>query len=145
MWYGDSTVALLSVIFIGFPWVDPFALLVFYGGLIAIPNEVFDAAKVDGANVLQRFLKIDIPLLFGQLKLLTILMFIEMVQAFEIVFLTTGGGPGSATYTPALELYFMATRLNKLGVASAIGIILFTIILTFTIIGLRSKKFKTTA
>ena len=63
-----------------------------------------------------------------------------MVQAFEIVFLTTGGGPGTATYTPALELYFMATRLNNLGVASAIGIILFVIILIITILNLRYKK-----
>ena len=90
-----------------------------------------------------RFFKIDIPLLFGQFKLLFILTFIEMVQAFEIVFLTTVGGPGSATYTPALELYFMATRLNNLGVASAIGIILFTIILVITIINLRYKRFET--
>ena len=143
VWYGDSKIALLSVIFIGFPWVDPFALLVFYGGLISISNEIFDAAKVDGAGIIHRFFKIDIPLLFGQFKLLFILTFIEMVQAFEIVFLTTGGGPGSATYTPALELYFMATRLNNLGVASAIGIILFTIILVITIINLRYKRFET--
>ena len=143
VWYGDSKIALLSVIFIGFPWVDPFALLVFYGGLISISNEIFDAAKVDGAGIINRFLKIDIPLLFGQFKLLFILTFIEMVQAFEIVFLTTGGGPGTATYTPALELYFMATRLNNLGVASAIGIILFVIILIITILNLRYKKFET--
>ena len=66
-----------------------------------------------------------------------------MVQAFEIVYLTTGGGPGSSTYTPALELYFMATRLNKLGVASAIGIILFIIILIITIFNLKYKRFET--
>ena len=137
VWYGDANVSLASIIFIGFPWVDPFALLVFYGGLISISGEVIDATKVDGATTIRRFWHVDLPLLFGQVKLLTILTFIAAVQTFELVFLTTGGGPGAATYTPALELYFMATRLDKLGVASAIGIILFVIILIGTIINLR--------
>lgn len=140
VWYGDARVALLSIIFIGFPWVDPFALLVFYGGLIGISDEVFDAAKVDGASGFRRFWHIDVPLLLGQARMLTILTFISTVQTFELVFLTTGGGPGSATYTPALELYLMATRLNKMGVASAIGIILFVIILAGTFFSYRSRR-----
>ncbi len=140
VWYGDASVALLSVIFIGFPWADPFALLVFYGGLISISDEIFDAAQVDGASGLRRFLHIDFPLLTGQFRLLTILTFIAMAQTFELVFLTTGGGPGASTYTPALELYYMATRLDKLGVASAIGIVLFVIILAGTLISYRARR-----
>ncbi len=140
VWYGDGRVALLSIIFIGFPWVDPFALLVFYGGLIGISDEIFDASRVDGASGLRRFWHIDVPLLLGQARMLTILTFIATVQTFELVFLTTGGGPGSATYTPALELYLMATRLNKMGVASAIGIVLFVIILAGTIFSYRARR-----
>lgn len=140
VWYGDARVALLAIIFIGFPWADPFALLVFYGGLIGISDEVFDAAEVDGASGLRRFFHIDLPLLFGQVRLLVILTFIATVQTFELVYLTTGGGPGASTYTPALELYLMATRLDKLGVASAIGIVLFAIILCGTIFTYRSRR-----
>jgi ABC-type sugar transport system permease subunit/outer membrane protein assembly factor BamB len=136
-WYGDANVALGSVIFIGFPWVSAFALLIFYGGLIGISEEIFDASRVDGANGLQRFLHIDLPMLTGQIKLLLILNFISAVQTFEVVYLTTGGGPGSATYTPALELYYMAMRMYNMGAASAIGMILFAIILAGTVVNMR--------
>ena len=136
-WYGDANVALGSVIFIGFPWVSAFAMLIFYGGLIGISEELFDASRVDGANGLQRFLHIDLPMLTGQIKLLLILNFISAVQTFEVVYLTTGGGPGSATYTPALELYYMAMRMYNMGAASAIGMILFAIILAGTVVNMR--------
>jgi ABC-type sugar transport system permease subunit len=136
-WYGDANVALGSIIFIGFPWVSAFALLIFYGGLIGISEEIFDASRVDGANGLQRFWHIDLPMLMGQIKLLLILNFISAVQTFEVVYLTTGGGPGSATYTPALELYYMAMRMYNMGAASAIGMILFMIILAGTVVNMR--------
>ncbi|MBX3014204.1 MAG: PQQ-binding-like beta-propeller repeat protein [Caldilineaceae bacterium] len=137
VWYGDANLALASVIFIGFPWVEAFSLLIFYGGLISISDEIFDAGKVDGANSWQRFWHLDLPLLLGQVKLLLILNFISAIQTFELVFLTTGGGPGAETYTPALELYYMAMRMDKLGVASAIGMVLFVIILIGTLVNMR--------
>lgn len=136
-WYGDANVALASIIFIGFPWVSAFALLIFYGGLIGISEEIFDASRVDGANGWQRFRYVDLPMLMGQVKLLVILTFINAVQTFEVVYLTTGGGPGAATYTPALELYYMAMRMYNMGAASAIGMILFVIILAGTIANMR--------
>ncbi|MEM7537372.1 MAG: PQQ-binding-like beta-propeller repeat protein, partial [Chloroflexota bacterium] len=137
VWYGDPNVALSSIIFIGFPWVNAFALLIFYGGLISISDEVIDSSRVDGASTWRRFWSIDLPLVMGQIKLLLILNFIQAVQTFELVFLTTGGGPGAATYTPALELYYMAMRMDRMGVASAIGMVLFLIILAGTIINMR--------
>ncbi len=140
VWYGDPKVALSSIIFIGVPWVNAFALLIFYGGLISLSDEIFDSSKVDGANVFRRFWSIDLPLLMGQVKLLLILNFINAVQTFELVFLTTAGGPGDATYVPALELYYMAMRMDRMGVASAIGMILFLIILAGTIINMRFVK-----
>ena len=137
VWYGDASVALGSIIFIGVPWVNAFALLIFYGGLISISNEIIDASLVDGASTWKRFWSIDLPLLMGQVKLLLILNFINAVQTFELVFLTTGGGPGAATYTPALELYYKAMRMDRMGIASAIGMILFIIILAGTVINMR--------
>ncbi len=137
VWYGDASVALGSIIFIGVPWVNAFALLIFYGGLISISNEIIDASLVDGASAWRRFWSIDLPLLMGQVKLLLILNFINAVQTFELVFLTTGGGPGASTYTPALELYYKAMRMDRMGIASAIGMILFFIILAGTIINMR--------
>ncbi|MEO6758335.1 MAG: PQQ-binding-like beta-propeller repeat protein [Saprospiraceae bacterium] len=142
-WLGNSDTALPAIITIGFPWVSPFALLVFYGGLVSIPDELFDAAKVDGANAWTRFWRIDIPMLMGQVRLLAILAFIGSMQEFQSIFLTTGGGPGNVTYTPALELYYQATRFNNFGLASAMGAILFFVILGGTILNLRSVRSQT--
>ena len=143
VWYGDASVSLGAIIFIGVPWVNAFALLIFYGGLISISNEIIDASLVDGASTWRRFWTIDLPLLMGQIKLLLILNFINAVQTFELVFLTTGGGPGAATYTPALELYYLAMRMDRMGVASAIGMILFIIILAGTVINMRYVRSST--
>jgi ABC-type sugar transport system permease subunit len=142
-WLGERDTALAAIIAIGAPWVSPLALLIFYGGLIGIPQELFDAAKVDGTTAWSRFWKIDIPLLMGQIRLLVVLTFIGSLQEFQLIFLTTGGGPGSATYTPALELYFQATRFNNFGLASAMGTFLFLIILVGTIINLRTIRSQT--
>jgi ABC-type sugar transport system permease subunit len=136
-WLGDTRTAIWSIVFIGFPWVSPFALLLFYGGLISIPVELLDAVKVDGAGSIRRFWYLDLPLLVGQIKLLLILGFIGGMQEFAVIFLTTEGGPYNATYTPALELYYQAMRFNNFGLASAMGTVLFVIILGGTILNLR--------
>jgi len=143
VWLGDERTAIWAIVFItngGFPWVTPFALLIFLGGLISIPADLFEAARVDGASGLRRFWKIDLPLLTGQIRLLLILSFIAGVQEFAAIFLTTGGGPGQATYTPALEMYFQATRFVNYGMASTIGSVLFLVILGGTLLNLRYVK-----
>jgi ABC-type sugar transport system permease subunit len=142
-WLGDKNTALPSIIAMGFPWISPFALLIFYGGLISISQELFDAAKVDGVTTLSRFWRIDLPLLMSQVKLLLILAFIGSVQEFQSIFLTTGGGPGDVTYTPSLELYYQATRFNNFGLASAMGTVLFLVILVGTILNLRYVRSQT--
>lgn len=142
-WLGDRSTAMSAIIAIGFPWISPFALLIFYGGLITIPQELFDAAKVDGATWWHRFTQIDIPMIMSQIKLLVILAFIGSLQEFQLIFLTTGGGPGNVTYTPALELYYNATRFNNYGLASAMGTFLFLMIMGGTIINLRYVRSQT--
>ncbi len=139
-WLGDADTAIWSIVFIGFPWVSAFALLIFYGGLISIPTDLFDSAALDGASTFRRILNIDLPLLLGQVRLLVILTFIATVQEFAAIFLTTGGGPGSSTYVPSLELYYQAVRFNNFGMASAIGTVLFIVIMAGTIINLRYVK-----
>lgn len=136
-WLGDPHTAIWSIVFIGFPWVGAFALLLFYGGLISIPVELFDAAKVDGASGPRRFWNLDLPLLMSQIKLLVILGFIGGVQEFALIYLTTEGGPFNATYVPALELYYQAMRFSNFGLASAIGTVLFIVILGGTVLNLR--------
>jgi len=136
-WLGEPGIALWSIIFMGIPWVGAFPFLIYYGGLISVPSELFDAAKVDGATSFQRFFNIDLPLLLGQIKLLIVLTYIGTMQDFTTIFIMTGGGPASSTYVPALQLYYSAMRFNKFGYASAIATVLFIVILIGTIINMR--------
>ena len=120
-WLGEENTALLAVILTGFPWVDIFAFLVYFGGLLAIGSEIFEAASVDGAGWLRRFWTIDLPSLGPQIRLVLFFTFLGSIQGFAGIFVLTGGGPGTATYVPALEMYVMISRSAEFGYASAIG------------------------
>lgn len=138
-WLGDEKTALGSIIMMGFPFVNSFAFLVLYGGLINIPGELFEAAKVDGSNPWWNFWHIHLPLLSPQLKMLIITTFIGSVQDYGGIYLLTQGGPGTSTYVPGLELYFAATKFGQYGYACAMGIVMFIVILIGSLINLRMK------
>lgn len=138
-WLGEESTALWSIIFMGFPFVNSFAFLVFYGGLINIPTDLFEAAKVDGSRPLWNFWHIHMPLISPQLKMLIITTFIGAVQDYGGVYLLTAGGPGTATYVPGLELYYAATKFGQYGYACAMGLVMFVVILIGSLINLRMK------
>ncbi|MFB3897240.1 MAG: carbohydrate ABC transporter permease [bacterium] len=139
-WLGDFDTALWAIIGIGFPWVGGMALLIYLAGLMAIPQEIYDATKVDGTTVFRRFIHIDLPLISGQIKLLLILTVIGTLQDFNAIYVLTGGGPGLATHVPALHLFYQAFRFNKFGYAASIGFVLFLVMLTFTILNMKFFK-----
>ena len=138
-WLGNEQTALGAIIFMGFPWVNSFAFLVFYGGLINIPSDLFEAAKVDGSRPTWNLTRIHLPLLMPQIKMIVITTFISSVQDYGGVLLLTNGGPGYATYVPGFELYLNATLLGQYGYACALGIVLFVVILAGTIVNLKMK------
>lgn len=138
-WLGDERTALWSIIFMGFPFVNSFAFLVYYGGLINIPTELFEAARVDGSNPFWNFTHIHLPLISPQLKMLIVTTFISAVQDYGGVYLLTGGGPGTATYVPGLELYYAATKFGQYGYACAMGLVMFVVILIGSLINMRMK------
>lgn len=139
-WLGETNTALTSIIFIGIPWISPFAFLVFYGGLIGIPNEIYEAGKLDGIGRFRRFFSLELPLLTAQVRLLLVLTFIGTMQEFNAIYLTTAGGPMDSTYVPALELYYSAAKFSDYGYASAIGVVLFAAILVGTLFQMRMKS-----
>jgi ABC-type sugar transport system permease subunit/outer membrane protein assembly factor BamB len=138
-WLGDEQTALWAVIGVGFPFVSAFAFLIFLGGLLNINPEYFDAAKVDGARWWSRFFHIDAPLLLPQFRILLFFAIIGTVQGFASIFILTRGGPGTATYVPALQMY-MRISDGDFGYASAIGVVLFVIILLMTLFILRFRR-----
>lgn len=138
-WLGDPATALGSIIMMGFPFVNSFAFLVFYGGLINIPGELFEAAKVDGSNPMWNFIHIHLPLISPQLKMLIITTFIGAVQDYGGIYLLTAGGPGTTTYVPGLELYYAATKFGQYGYACAMGLVMFVVIMIGSLINMRMK------
>lgn len=136
-WLGGTRTALISFMIMGFPWVSGVNVLIFLAGLQGIPGEIFDAALIDGATGIDRFLRIDLPLVMGQVKLLLILGVIGGLQAYVGQLVLTNGGPGYATMMPGLVMYQEAFTYNRIGYANAIGLITFLVILFFTYLNMR--------
>ena len=136
-WLGDSRTALLALIFIGFPWVSGFALLIFLAGLQNVPQDIWDAGEVDGARGLTRFLHLDLPLILPQVRLLSVLVAIGVIQGFGLPLVLTNGGPGYATMVPGLHMFNIAFVGTQMGYASAIGTAMFLVILAITYLNLR--------
>jgi raffinose/stachyose/melibiose transport system permease protein len=147
-WLGDPAIALYGVMVssspsplpgfsVGFPWVDAFALLIYTAGLQSIPGEILEAAAMDGAGARQRFLRIELPLILGQVRLLVVLVIINGLQNFTQILILTQGGPGEATTVPGLYLYQQAFISQRMGYASSIALVLFAIIVVLTAINVK--------
>jgi len=139
-WLGDPATALGSIVGMGFPWIGAFGLLIYMAGLMQIPASVQEAFSLESRNVLRRIWHVDIPLVRGQIRMLAILTFIGSVQDFQTILILTRGGPGASTYVPALRMYYQAFNYSHFGYGAAIGLILFCLILTITIINMKVLK-----
>ena len=133
-WLNSPDTALLSLIFMGFPWIDGVGLLIYLAGFLAIPLEIIEAAIMDGAGTVRRFFSMELPLVVPQIRLIVILNVIGSFQDFGWQLLVTRGGPAAATTVPAWSMYKAAMNEGRYGVASAIGVVLFILIFTLTLI-----------
>ena len=131
-WLADPKIALYSVLFVGFPWVEAVAMLIYYAGLQNLSSAVIDASKIDGATTWRRIRSVDIPLLLGQIKLLVVITTIFTVQNFSGMLVLTKGGPGYATMVPGLWMYQRAFQADNFGYASAIGVVMLVAMLLLT-------------
>lgn len=130
-WLGNPHIALLALIFIGFPWIAGLPFLIFLSGLKNVPIEIFDAAMMDGAGRLRRFRYIDLPLLLRQLRLLLFLAVIQVLQYGFAAYVVTLGGPGNATQVPVLQMLATAFQEDNWGYAATLSTVLFFLMLVF--------------
>lgn len=136
-WLVDPHTALGAIIFIGFPWVAGIAILIYYAGFIGVNPEIWEAARMDGAAGFGKIWNVDVPLVMGQIKLSIVLSAIGAFQGYFAQFLLTQGGPGWATMVPGYYMYQNAFQYGEMGLASAIGVFLFVIILALTIVNMK--------
>jgi multiple sugar transport system permease protein len=133
-WLADPNLALPALIIMGI-WTGTGAPMVIYlAGLQSIPEEMYDAAKVDGASAWQRLIYITVPLLRPTTFFLVITSVIYTFQIFTEVYVMTNGGPLNRTTTIGYYLYVNAFRELDMGYATAMAFVLFAMIFAFTLI-----------
>lgn len=114
--------------------------VLFLAGLQAIPEEQYEAAKLDGANAFHRFRYVTLPWISGTTFLVLILTVIQTLQSFDQVFVMTDGGPNGASELTVLYLYRQGFEYFQMGYASAIAWVLLAIIMLLTLIQFRLQK-----
>jgi raffinose/stachyose/melibiose transport system permease protein len=141
-WLGNPKTALLSILFIliwqGFGW----GLLIYYAGLKGIAEELYEAAKIDGARGLRLYSNITLPLLSPVIKVNVTLAIISALKQMEAIFLTTNGGPGQSTQFLANYLYIKAFNNYQYGYANAISVLFVIICLAATVLSNKLIKNK---
>ncbi|MFE2447881.1 carbohydrate ABC transporter permease [Streptomyces melanosporofaciens] len=123
-WLGDFTWALPALGLAGTWGAFGLCMVLFAAGAQNIPNELYDAARMDGAGPLREFFTVTLPGLRGQLAVALTLTLLGAIRVFDIVWLTTKGGPGTSTITPSVVLYKRAFSNPDVGAACAIGVVL---------------------
>jgi ABC-type sugar transport system permease subunit len=128
-WLGDPATALPAVIAVSVWKNVGFSLVILLAGLQSLPQDVIEAARVDGANAWQLTLRVITPLMRPILVLTALLSIIGGLKVFDLIFIMTRGGPTYSTEVLATMLYRHAFELNEMGVASAIAVILVALVL----------------
>ena len=134
-WLSHPKTALWAVAFVGFPFAYGFNVLVYYAGLANIPRSILEAAEVDGLGGLGRIVRIHLPLLVSQTRLLAVVTMIGIVNGFESIYiLTRDGGPGYETMVPGLYMFLNGFVFERMGYAAAIGLLMLVFLLAFTLL-----------
>jgi multiple sugar transport system permease protein len=136
-WLARAGTAFPVQILIGILVSIPFTVTIFLGGLSSVPDELYDAAAIEGADRWQQFRFVTLPLLRPFINIAFVLNTIYVFNSFPIIWATTQGGPANSTDILVTYLYKAGFRLGKLGEAAAVSVIMFAILLVFTIIYVR--------
>jgi multiple sugar transport system permease protein len=139
-WLSSTTWAMPAVILVSVWQGIGYPMVILLAGLQAIPPNLYEAARIDGASSVNQFWKITIPLLTPTLFFLLITQFITSFQVFGIIFVMTQGGPANATSVYIYYLYQNAFAFGRMGYASAMAWILFAMIATFTFVQWKLQK-----
>lgn len=139
-WLGDKRYALLSVIIVNiFQWMG-FSMITYYAGLMALPDDVYEAAKIDGAGFWRTTVSVTFPMLKGTTNILLILGIVGSLKTFDIVKLLTAGGPGRSTTVLNTYLYEKAFKDFNAGGAAAIGVAILIIAMIMSFLQIKLGK-----
>lgn len=131
-WLATAGTAFPIEIAVGILVSIPFTVTVFLGGLSSLPGDIFEAARIDGASGWQRFRYLTLPLLRPFLNIVLVLNFIYVFNSFPLIWVMTQGDPANSTDILVTWLYKLAFRYGELGMASALSVVMFLILLALT-------------
>lgn len=138
-WLSDPAWAMPALIIMSL-WGIGASMVIFLAGLQGIPQELYEAAEVDGANGWQKLWRMTVPLMTPTIFFNLIMSLVAAFQAFNNAFIMTNGGPNNATLLYMLHLYNNAFRYFRMGYASALAVMLFVVVFGVTFLVYRSSK-----
>lgn len=139
-WLYDSKYALSALIIVNVWKLIGYNMIIFLSGFSNISQSLFEAAKIDGANSVQTFKNITVPLLSPTIFFVVIITAISTFQVFDLIYLMTEGGPFDSTNVLVYAIYKNAFEYFNVGKASAIAYVLFAIILVLTLLQWHLRK-----
>lgn len=141
-WLNESGISLLAIIFVGFPFVAGFYFLVFHSAINTIPKEIHESAMLDGCRSTEIFWYLHLPNILPYINVVSILTIINSLQAYGSVLALTKGGPGYDSMIPALYMWKIGIGDQNMGYSSSMAVILFLIVMMFTVISQKITKSK---
>jgi raffinose/stachyose/melibiose transport system permease protein len=136
-WLADFSLALPAVGLVGTWVLFGFCIVLFLAGVQKIPPSLYDASRVDGAGAVREFFAVTLPGLRSEIAVAFVLTMMAAIRSFDVVFVTTQGGPGFSTTVPAYLVYREAFFYGKVGLAAALGVVLALLIILVTVVLLR--------
>lgn len=143
-WFASPARAVLSVVLVEVWHNTPFMMLVLLAGLQSIPQELYDAAKADGATSWQSFWTITLPLLKFTMAVGLMIRLIDLTKLFGLIFILTFGGPGSSTETVAFTTYLVGFKDFRMSYAAALSYVIVGGVLALTLVFLWIQRVRET-
>ena len=140
MWLSSTNTALWSVMLVAIWKQAGYYMIIILAGLQSIPNQLYEAASIDGANGVRKFFKITLPMLSPTMFMVIILSIINSFQVFDLINIMTDGGPGRSTNVLVYRIYQEGFQKLQFGYASAMAYFLFLIIMVITLFQFRGQK-----
>jgi raffinose/stachyose/melibiose transport system permease protein len=128
-WLGDFDWALVAVGVIGIWVLLGFCTVLLLTGMSRLDPALFESARIDGAGWLREFVSITVPLLRHEIGVCLTVTVIAALAAFDIVYVSTAGGPGNSTSVPGIQIYILAFTQQDIGTASALAVMLMILVL----------------
>jgi raffinose/stachyose/melibiose transport system permease protein len=133
-WLGSYTWALPSIGLIG-TWVQiGLVTVLMLAGMARIGPELYEAARLDGAGAVREFFAVTLPSVVGEIAVALTLTIVAALKTFDLVYMTTSGGPGNSTTVPSYQVYYQAFKLHEVGMAAAIGVTLTALIFAVNLV-----------